>query len=426
MKRHGDIEGVLEAWFLDGPMEMPDRLFDAVFDQVERVPQRRLARLKLRFSDMSPTARLLVAAGATILVLGLGVAAVGAIRSTPSTAPTMPTPSASPSDALGEPVAAELRYQFVGSHRSEPPAPAGTDRSIIGFTEGEFTYNGSRMTSQASSPSADSVVLRSDGSAGCAEGTEGEYTWSASPGSTKVTFTLVRDACDARAAVIPGDWLRADCPDPESLCLGPLEADSYSSQFIDPWVGPGDAWRPRFGAITYEVPAGWENVADYPTEYKLARQDAPPDTGIFVFSEAWPITQDDPCLFAPDATVGRSSSDMVAYLEGLAGLASAEAQAVVIGALSGYRIDLSMDPAWAGTCSFSEGQPVRPLYGDGDPSDGLAWGIAEGGHTRSWFLDLEDNRSLLISAEAPDATTFSGMVDEATAIVESMVFTPPE
>ena len=50
MTRHRDIEPVLEAWFVDGPSEMPDRLFQAVFDQVERVPQRRLARLHLRFT----------------------------------------------------------------------------------------------------------------------------------------------------------------------------------------------------------------------------------------------------------------------------------------------------------------------------------------------------------------------------------------
>ena len=54
MTRPRDIERVLEAWFLDGPSHMPDRLFDAVLDRVERVPQRRLARLSLRFEKCLP------------------------------------------------------------------------------------------------------------------------------------------------------------------------------------------------------------------------------------------------------------------------------------------------------------------------------------------------------------------------------------
>ena len=427
MKRQGDIDGVLEAWFLDGPLEMPDRVFAAVFDQVERAPQRRLARLRLRFTDMSPTARLLIAAGATILVLGIGVATVGALQQKTAITPDAAPPSASPSAALaGPPVAEELRYRFIGEFRSEPPAPTGQDRSIIGFTDAEFTYNGSQLTSTASSPSANSVLLRSGAAANCPEGDEGEYTWTASPGSTKVTFTLVRDDCDARAAVIPGDWVRADCPDPENDCLGPLEASSYPTYFIDPWIPAGGAWQPRFGAITYEVPEGWENVVDYPTEYKLEPKGAAADTGVFLFSEAWPVKRDDPCLFAPDAAAGRTAGDMAAYLEGLPGLVPAEAQAVSIGGLSGYRIDLAMDPAWTGTCSFSQGTPTRPLYGDGSSSDGFAWAIGPEARMRNWFLDLDGSRSLLVDVEAPDQASFDAIVDEATAIVESMEFTPPE
>jgi len=427
MKRQGNIDGVLEAWFLDGPMEMPDRLFEAVFDQVERVPQRRLSRLQLRFSDMSPTARLLVAAGATILLLGVGVAAVGALRSTPSTVPTVPAPSASSSAGVaGPPVAGELRYGFVGEFRSDPPAPTAQDRSIIRFTDRDFTYNGTLLESEVSSPSANTVVFRSKQSADCTTDDEGEYTWSGSPGLTKITFTLVSDDCDARAAVVAGDWLRADCPDPENDCLGPLEADSYSTFFIDPWIRAGGPWHPRFGAITYDVPAGWENVADYPSEYKLTPPGAPADTGIFLFSEAWPVKQDDPCLFAPDGTVLRTADGMAAYVGSLPGLLATEARDVTIGGLSGHRFDLAMDPAWTLTCSFSAGLPVRPLYGDASSGDGLAWGLNADTRTRSWFLDLGDNRSLVVHFEAPDATTFDGLVDEATAVVESMVFTPPE
>ena len=74
MNRHPDIDRTLEAFFLDGPSQMPDRLFQAVLDQVERVPQRRLTRLKLRFTDMSTTARWIAAGAAAVLVVGVGFA----------------------------------------------------------------------------------------------------------------------------------------------------------------------------------------------------------------------------------------------------------------------------------------------------------------------------------------------------------------
>jgi len=428
MKRQGDIDGVLEAWFLDGPLEMPDRLFDAVFDQVERVSQRRLARLRLRFTDMSPTARLLVVAGATILLLGVGAAAIGAINPKPSTAPDVPSPSATPAASADAAVVASLRYQFLGPHRTEAPAPAGEDRSTLTFDDASFNYNGNLLRSSAATAGPTRIRLVSENVAGgCAVGDEGLYDWSSTPGETKVTFTLVSDDCDARSAVVPGEWLRSNCADDSDNCIGPLEAETYASVSIDPWVAAGEAWRPRYGAVTYTVPAGWENPADWPSEYKLKPLGTQVDAGIYLSSEVWPIKQDDPCVFAPDGTILRTASEMVAYLEGLPGLAPIQAEAVTIGGLSGYRLDLSIDPTWTDTCPFSQGQPVRPIYGDGDPSeDGFSWNAGPGAPMRNWFLDLGRNRSLWIDIEAPDSATYDGLIDEATAIVESMEFTPPE
>ena len=42
MNGQQDIERTLDAWFVDGPSVMPDRLFDAVLDQVERTGGNRL------------------------------------------------------------------------------------------------------------------------------------------------------------------------------------------------------------------------------------------------------------------------------------------------------------------------------------------------------------------------------------------------
>ena len=61
MTRERDIERVLEAWLEPGPSVMPDRVFDAVLDRIEREPQRRgsgeLAAYDQTASRRSPNAR---------------------------------------------------------------------------------------------------------------------------------------------------------------------------------------------------------------------------------------------------------------------------------------------------------------------------------------------------------------------------------
>ena len=53
MTRERDIERVLEAWLEPGPSEMPDRVFEAVLDRIEREPQRRTLPFIRRFHPMT-------------------------------------------------------------------------------------------------------------------------------------------------------------------------------------------------------------------------------------------------------------------------------------------------------------------------------------------------------------------------------------
>src|SRR3954468_12194831 len=72
MTRDRDIERVLDRWFVEGPTQMPDQFFDAVLDHVDRIPQRRLARLQTRLPDMHLNLRLAAAAATIVVVAGLG------------------------------------------------------------------------------------------------------------------------------------------------------------------------------------------------------------------------------------------------------------------------------------------------------------------------------------------------------------------
>ena len=96
-----DIERILEAWMAQGSSRMPDRLFDAVVDQVERVPQRRGWRSAPRFPSMQTMLKLTVAA---VFALVVGIAGVGFLSG-----PTVMSPAASPSPAAPPSPSASLQ-----------------------------------------------------------------------------------------------------------------------------------------------------------------------------------------------------------------------------------------------------------------------------------------------------------------------------
>ena len=98
MTRDHDIERVLERWFTEGPTQMPDRLFEFV-DHIDRVPQRRLARLMTRFVAMNTTLRL---AAAAVVILIAGVAGV-AFLTRPGDVGTGSSPTASAAPSVSAP-----------------------------------------------------------------------------------------------------------------------------------------------------------------------------------------------------------------------------------------------------------------------------------------------------------------------------------
>src|SRR5829696_4459064 len=104
MTRDREIERVLDAFYAEGPTEMPDRVFLGVFDRIDRVPQRRLARLETRINAMTVNLRFVAAAAIAVGVFIVGLTIVGprfgslGASSTPiaTTNVTLPPPSGSP------------------------------------------------------------------------------------------------------------------------------------------------------------------------------------------------------------------------------------------------------------------------------------------------------------------------------------------
>jgi hypothetical protein len=432
MNRRRDIERVLDAWLVDGSSHMPDRLFEAVLDRVERTPQRRRPWSNLRFPVMTPRLFLTTAAAIVVAVGAVGFAALnGPSDGVPpgsSPTPSPSRPAASQTGVLLDLGPREIRdYVWLAAPHGAEELGVEVEMTALIFRGGRLQFETGLtwlLQSDMRAGGPNEFVLTSvENPGGCRVGDVGRYQWSLSPGGTKLILDHVQDECNSRAAVLPGEWQRSACASPDIWCLGPLEASRYASQFFDPFVPAGDPSKPRFGALTYEVPAGWHNLEDEPANYRLARPERT-DARIDVFSEVRVVSQADPCLEEPDPDIERTATAITGWLARAPGVMSTDPLAVSVGGLDGWMLDLTMDPDWTPPCSFSEGEggPYGVLFTDGEPSENFSWHVRPGMQLRLYVLDLGDGRALLIEIEIGDAANRASLIDEATAIVESFEY----
>ena len=424
MNGQRDIDRTLEAWFLDGPSVMPDRLFDAVFDQVERVPQRRLAHLQLRFTEMNPRIRLFTVLAAALLVAVAAIAVIGGGSHGPVNASPTPTTSSI------TPVPAALQVNWMGGPRPlvGDDADAG---SIASFTHNGFWMAQSnhtearRFQSGLQGAGENRFVVETYVEAECEDGAVGTYTWSASASGKILTVTAESDPCADRLAAVPGTYWRMDCPTRDDNCLGPLDAGTYASQFLDPFVGPTDTWTPRFGALTYTVPERWVNVDDWPGFFGLEPEGAPDGTLIDLVTDAVAPSEDDPCSELASETIAQDAQSIAEWVADAPGVIASAPTAVVIGGRDAWRVDVSMDPAWTTRCpAFGDGGPGRIMFVDRDPGDGFSSSLVPRQRDRYYLIDVGAGQAFLVQIEGRTPEAFDSFVDDATTIVESFQLNP--
>jgi hypothetical protein len=171
--------------------------------------------------------------------------------------------------------------------------------------------------------------------------------------------------------------------------------------------------------VTYTVPEGWKMFEDEPGQFGLAL-----------------VLNDDPCLCvwrdvavaakscaeSPEVGVGRSAKDITASLAAREGLVTSEPKAVTVGGLTGYLIDISMDPAWKGVCQGMTSVPT--LVGTG-LSTGVLWGTAVDSAQREYILDLGPTAgagNIVITVEICCGVDRSERIAAVTPVIESFVF----
>jgi hypothetical protein len=420
-----DIERVLDAWFEPGPTEMPDRLLDDVLAHIETVPQRRLAQPIVRFAEMNTRTRWLTLAAA-IAVVAVGVAAL-VNRPNPGSVGGNPSPSVRSSEGAASPVPAGLIGEWMGAPKDLPGIQDGAGTTLV-FMDGEVWLTQSnqvavhQFTSGTTSAGPNEIEVTSRvAGGGCSPNDSGSYAWSLSPGGRVLTVGGVTDDCTTRATAFEGTWWKMDCPTPDDGCLGDLEAGTYASQYLDPFVAAGDPWALRFGALTYTVPAGWSNKWDWPDHLSLVPQGAAEDTGIFVLTDVVVVSQADPCNPVPDPLIGTTADQIADWLESAPGVVVSASERVTIGGLTGRSLEVALDPSWTTACEFTSGTPARGLFTN-RTDGGFHYVLLPTTLSRFYLLDAGDGRAILINigAESPEDAT--AIRPEAEAIVQSFEF----
>jgi hypothetical protein len=430
MKRQGDIDGVLEAWFLDGPSEMPARLFEGVLDRIERVPQRPLARLQLRFTDMTATTRWLAAGAAAVLVVGVGFFALGRGPGPSTGASPSPTPSETPalSTQFALQVPEALRHPYLGPVRAVDGVQTG-DVSQFSFTSRTFVYhNGvADYLLAAAGVEGDEIVIHSGAaSPGCADGDEGRYPFSTSPGGSILTIEPGTDDCASRAQAVPGTWQRSDCHNPDNWCLGVVEAGTFVSQYFDPVALTNDESRADYGRLTYTVPDGWANNDDWPSMYGFMRassyaaggvnegQVAPDTLTLLARPSAASL---DNCKDEPEPGVGTDRAALAAWIRSHPGLAVTERPDIVVDGRPATVLDLAVRDDWTETCDPASPFIAAPIFiGE------YHWALADGDRMRVVLFDLSTGTTVAITVDPEDPATFDALNAETMPIIESFDF----
>lgn len=438
-----DFDRLARAWLATGPDEAPDRAIAAVLQAAETTPQvrglRRPFRRSVTMTRLSMAALLAVA----ILAAGGGILYIGSQRSASVVAPTpSAVPSAVPSatgEAAGDPVPPELQGTWVGPPRSIPDL-FQTMRYRIQLTDQGFrmpddNLTSAQLVSQASTVDAATIqlVTGSGISAGCDAGDTGHYAWSLSSSGLRLHLTEVDDACATRAAAAAGDWIRVGCKNPDSGCLGDLsEPGTFVSQYVAPRLPYDGSWRPDWGALTYTVPAGWANSADWPNHFTLTPSqayakegpDGPADniSEIDVFRLPVAIGQDAGCTSPALPAVPATVDGLIGYLRGLKSVVATAPKGITIDGYTGQWVDVTMAPTWTKTCpDVPGGAPLAIMLGNGGPvgADTYSQGVMGSERERVIVLDVGGQ----VVAIVIDATnSFGTFVNRAMPIVQSFQF----
>jgi hypothetical protein len=122
-----ETERIVRSWLSEGTTRLPDRVLDAVLDEVPSTPQRRAWWPAWRFDTMSNAMRIAIAAAAVLAVALIAITILPGGRGGVGSPAATPTPSPTPSFA----VTADDLIDIVLAPESPPPGMSH-DRTLEG------------------------------------------------------------------------------------------------------------------------------------------------------------------------------------------------------------------------------------------------------------------------------------------------------
>jgi hypothetical protein len=276
----------------------------------------------------------------------------------------------------------------------------------------------------------------------CSSGIVDDYVWWISGDGRRLTIRQESVYCAIPSTALLGDWNKVDCKDPVQPCLGDLAAETYSSLNLDPRLKTIDGSAPTYGALTYTVPEGWANAADWPGELVLVPSTAyagygPSGSTDSSFAEvvvAAGVAMSDQtldCKGSPVTSVAHSVGGFISWLRAQPRIVASKPTAITVGGYPGQWIDAKVAPTWKGTCpDLVGGTPaaviVTPAYGTTNLGVGTgtaaSWPIVGEEEMRLVFVDIGQGDIALIWVDATDPARFGSLVAEAMPIIESMTF----
>ena len=379
----------------------------------------------------------LVAVGGLLFINGPDQG-VGGPSTPPSAAVTSPIPSTS--TGPGAAIPTELQYRWIGEPRDV--GRGASTRTGLNFSADGYYLSGTDYVAggllgslaSLSGPGEITLVTPSGGTDDlCQEGDTGVYGYGLTPGGTMLHMTAASEDCEARAVAVAGDWYRVDCKSTENACWGDLEVATYPSQYVDPRLDPDAEWDVPFGALTYTVPAGWSNAADWPAKFHLtptsdyagwSSTGPPAETwhGIYLFARPAASGQLPTCANDVQTDVARTPEALVEWISTRPGIVATEPQAITIDGHAGLWVDVEVAPDWTGRCEDAS-KPIVILMAEASAaSDAWNWGVLSGEKQRLILLDLGDGDTVLIGIESVYPDRWDALLAEAMPIVESFRF----
>ena len=412
------------------PDEAPDRAIAAVLQAVETTPQVRVVRpfwsqnpMKSSLVGAAAAAVVVVAAGVLILSRPPTQPTVGAsptvAPSVPAVSPSAPTPG--PSGSAAAAIPSPIQHLWLGAHNDLLTTGNGAALALNAGSLSIATASEVRrpvLTAAISAVGADQLIVTSSGPLPrCDAGQAGTYAWSLSTSGRSLTLRAVGDPCAQRSAVLATTWNLVACQEPTDNCLGPIDAGTYASQFMN-FQHPAESWTPNLGAITYTVPDGWANTGDWPDHFELVPMASFPGTTgpdgpdhlIDITADVRAESAATPCS-GKTAAVATTPAAIAGYLRTIPGLVVSASSPITIDGKTGLSVDLAVDTAKVRPCDSTA--VVEYLVGHTTNS-----GLLSTSAGRLILLPVGSSTvSIEIVAPTSDFTTFA---DAAMPIVTSL------